>query len=45
MNSGNESTPYRWTLKPLVRSRHFAFRDKERRRERLRANVAAKGHR
>jgi hypothetical protein len=45
MNSFNLTNSSRWPEKPLLRSKHSIFRDKERRRERMRASIVAQARR
>jgi len=41
MNAFNTTSPSDWLTRQPVRSQHAIFRDKERRRERIRANIVA----
>jgi hypothetical protein len=42
MKAFSANTTYQWPLKHFDRSKHDIFRDKERRRERIRSNVVAR---
>jgi hypothetical protein len=45
MNSPNSNVSNRPSLRMHVHSQHWVYRDKERRRERLRASLTAKSRR
>ncbi len=45
MYASNSTMLSHWSARQVVRSQHEIFRDKERRRERIRASIEAEGRR